>query len=64
MTCKELLETLKAHGWEEITQKRSYLQLKHPAKIGKITIPVHSGDIPLGTLFNIKTGWSQLSTLL
>lgn len=64
MTCKELRETLKTHGWEEVAQKKDYLQFEHPAKQGKITIPVHSGDIPLGTLFNIKTGWSQLMSIL
>ena len=30
--------------------KGSHLQLIHPNKLGKITVPVHGGDIPKGTL--------------
>jgi predicted RNA binding protein YcfA (HicA-like mRNA interferase family) len=33
-------------GWIEIDQKGSHLQLVHPQKSGKVTVPVHAGDIP------------------
>jgi len=31
-------------------RKGSHLQLEHPVKKGKVTVPVHGGDIPKGTL--------------
>ncbi len=53
MTAKELLKELRKDGWVEIAQKGSHLNLKHPVKQGKVTIPIHSGDLPPGTLNNI-----------
>jgi len=53
MNSKELIRTLKADGWIEKTQKGSHLQLVHPVKPGKVTVPVHTGDIPRGTLNSI-----------
>lgn len=53
MKVRELIQFLKKDGWEEKTQKGSHLQLMHPTKSGKITIPVHGGDIPIGTLNSI-----------
>lgn len=53
MKVKEILKLLKADGWIEETQKGSHLQLKHPKKPGKVTVPVHGGDIPKGTLNSI-----------
>lgn len=46
----ELIRILREDGWEEKTQKGSHLQLVHPTKTGKVTVPVHNGDIPKGTL--------------
>lgn len=53
MKVKELLKMLKKDGWVEKTQKGSHLQLEHPTKKGKVTVPVHGGDIPKGTLNSI-----------
>lgn len=50
MKVKELITLLKKDGWKEKDQKGSHLQLIHPVKPGKVTVPVHSGDIPKGTL--------------
>lgn len=50
---KEVLRLLQNDGWEKKTQKGSHLQLVHPLKPGKVTLPVHGGDIPLGTLNSI-----------
>jgi len=33
--------------------KGSHFQLKHPEKQGKITIPMHGGDLKPGTLNSI-----------
>jgi predicted RNA binding protein YcfA (HicA-like mRNA interferase family) len=50
MTVRELLKKLRDDGWVKKDQQGSHLQLIHPSKKGKITIPVHGGDIPKGTL--------------
>ena len=44
MTAKELLRILKADGWKEKTQRGSHLQLVHPSKPGKVTVPMHAGQ--------------------
>lgn len=43
MTAKEMLKILKADGWIEKSQRGSHLQLVHPSKTGKVTLPMHSG---------------------
>jgi predicted RNA binding protein YcfA (HicA-like mRNA interferase family) len=53
MNVRELLKKLKDDGWVKKVQQGSHLQLIHPSKKGKITIPVHGGDIPKGTLNSI-----------
>ena len=50
MKARELLKILRQDGWKEKEQKGSHLQLIHPVKKGKVTLPIHSGDIPKGTL--------------
>jgi predicted RNA binding protein YcfA (HicA-like mRNA interferase family) len=46
----ELLRILRDDGWEEKSQKGSHLQMVHLTKKGKVTVPIHGGDIPKGTL--------------
>ena len=53
MKVKELLKLLNQEGWVEKDQKGSHLQMIHPDKPGKVTVPVHKGDIPIGTLHAI-----------
>jgi len=53
MKSKELIRILKNDGWVEKEQKGSHLQLVHNVKKGKVTIPIHSGDIKPGTLNSI-----------
>ena len=50
MKVKDLLKELKKDGWFEKEQKGSHLQLIHRTKKGKVTLPIHGGDIPKGTL--------------
>ena len=45
-----MLKELKKDGWLSKEQKGSHLQLIHPTKKGKVTLPIHGGDIPKGTL--------------
>ena len=53
MTSKDLLKVLRKDGWLEVGQRGSHLSLKHPTKPGKVTLPMHSGDLPQGTLKSI-----------
>ena len=43
MTAKEILKKLKADGLTEKSQRGSHLQLVHPTKPGKVTVPMHTG---------------------
>ena len=50
MRAREILKLLKSDGWYEVEQRGSHVQLKHPEKPGKVTVPNHgSKDIPTGT---------------
>ncbi|MDO4439184.1 MAG: type II toxin-antitoxin system HicA family toxin [Eubacteriales bacterium] len=54
MTAREILKILHKDGWYDLDQEGSHLQLKHPTKPGKVTVPIHgSKDFPQGTLNNI-----------
>ncbi|WP_367569376.1 type II toxin-antitoxin system HicA family toxin [Lacrimispora sp.] len=53
MTAKEILKELYKDGWIEVNQRGSHINFKHPAKPGKVTVPMHSGDLPRGTLNSI-----------
>ncbi|MCL2797948.1 MAG: type II toxin-antitoxin system HicA family toxin [Firmicutes bacterium] len=50
MKFRELENILKADGWVFKEAKGSHNQYVHPSKKGKVTVPVHGGDIPVGTL--------------
>lgn len=57
MKVKELLKILHEDGWVENGHtKGGHIQLEHPTKRGKVTVPSHSGDMPPGTLNSI---WKQ-----
>ncbi len=53
MTAKDLKKVLLQDGWYVVDQNGSHIQLKHPTKKGKVTLPMHSGDLPPGTLSSI-----------
>ena len=53
MTFKELEKKLKADGWYFIGAKGSHNQYRHPLKTGKVTVPNHKGDIPVGTAYAV-----------
>lgn len=53
MTSKEVLKLLRQDGWYEKGQKGSHLQLIHSSKKGKVTVPMHSGDLSPATLNSI-----------
>jgi len=53
MTAREVLKILRADGWYETTQRGSHIQMEHPTKSGKVSVPNHKGDIAKGTLHSI-----------
>jgi predicted RNA binding protein YcfA (HicA-like mRNA interferase family) len=54
MNSREILQILKQHGWHEVRQKGSHIQLQHPEKMGTVTIPHPKKDLPIGTLKSIE----------
>jgi predicted RNA binding protein YcfA (HicA-like mRNA interferase family) len=59
MTAKEVINKLSKDGWMFDTQKGSHRHFTHPTKAGKVTVAIHKGDIPKGTLNSIfkQAGW-------
>jgi predicted RNA binding protein YcfA (HicA-like mRNA interferase family) len=53
MTVREILQMLYNDGWFEVSQNGSHKQFKHSTKQGKVTVPVHNGDLSKGTLNSI-----------
>lgn len=53
MTSDEIINKLKADGWQKVHQKGSHIQFKHPAKPGKVTVPHPRKDLPLPTVNSI-----------
>jgi predicted RNA binding protein YcfA (HicA-like mRNA interferase family) len=51
---REVLRRLAAEGWSQVTQKGSHVQLKHPVKRGRVTVPHPRKDITRGTLKSIE----------
>lgn len=57
MTFKEIKRQLSKLGWKVKAQKGSHVQMVHPSKSGKVTIPNHGKrDLPPGT---VKSIWKQ-----
>ena len=50
MTVKEIEKIQKADDWYFVASKGSHNQYKHAVKLGKVTVPNHRGDIPIGTV--------------
>lgn len=55
MKYREVMKLLHDDGWREIPERTrgSHIQLRHPTKPGKVTVPSHTGGIPPGTLNSI-----------
>ena len=45
MTSKDMEKIIKDDGWRFVKQVGSHAHYKHPSKIGKVTIPKHTGDL-------------------
>lgn len=53
MRFREIEKIIMADGWYPVTQKGSHRQYRHPYKPGKVTIPVHRGDIHIDIIKSI-----------
>lgn len=42
---REIIDRLKADGWELVKTRGDHFQFKHPAKPGKVTVPHPVKDI-------------------
>ena len=54
MTARDVVAVLKADGWLVVRTKGSHAQFHHPTKPGLVTVPMHPGDLPIGTLKSIE----------
>jgi predicted RNA binding protein YcfA (HicA-like mRNA interferase family) len=54
MDSRNVLSALKADGWREVAHEGSHVQLKHPTRKGRVTVPHPKRDLPLGTLRSIE----------
>ncbi|WP_043645969.1 type II toxin-antitoxin system HicA family toxin [Caenispirillum salinarum] len=54
MTSREVMRALKADGWVVVDQVGSHVQLKHPTKPGRVTVPHPKRDLKIGTLKSIE----------
>ena len=44
LTGREVVQALRKLGWVIVVQKGSHVQLKHPTRGGRVTVPVHAGE--------------------
>ena len=44
LTGREIMKALRRLGWEVVAQRGSHVQLRHPERSGRVTIPLHAGE--------------------
>jgi predicted RNA binding protein YcfA (HicA-like mRNA interferase family) len=54
MKSTDIISALRSDGWEQVAQKGSHVQFKHPTKPGRVTVPHPKKDMPIGTLRSIE----------
>lgn len=54
MDGRKIVKILEKDGWFKADQSGSHIQLRHPSKKGRVTVPHPKKDIPIGTLKNIE----------
>jgi predicted RNA binding protein YcfA (HicA-like mRNA interferase family) len=48
-TAKEIIKMLESNGWREVSQSGSHRKFRHPAGTAAIVVPVHNGNLKIGT---------------
>lgn len=57
MKVREVIRVLEDDGWQQVAQRGSHRQFRHPTKPGRVTVAGNPGqDMAPGTLGNI---WRQ-----
>ena len=51
---RAIIKILEKDGWYKADQSGSHIQLRHPSKKGRVTVPHPKKDIPIGTLKSIE----------
>ena len=54
MDSRDVLRALMADGWRQVARKGSHVQLKHPVKAGRVTVPHPKRNLPVGTVKGIE----------
>lgn len=54
MNTRDIIKALTDDGWFIVAQVGSHVQLKHPTKKGRVTVPHPKRDITIGTLKSIE----------
>jgi len=54
MDSRTIIRRLEQEGWYKIDQKGSHIQLSHPVRKGRVTVPHPKKDIPISTLKSIE----------
>ena len=45
ITGRELVLALVRLGWVVVVQRGSHVQLKHPSRGGRVTVPIHASEV-------------------
>jgi predicted RNA binding protein YcfA (HicA-like mRNA interferase family) len=53
VTARQLVRALRRTGWVQQRQAGSHLQLRHDARPGIVTVPMHGGTLDTGLVSNI-----------
>lgn len=53
VTAADVVRALHRDGWYDSSQRGSHLYLRHATKLGKVTVPMHRGDLQPATLGSI-----------
>jgi len=51
---REVLKALNDAGFVLVGQKGSHVQLKHPDRAGRVTVPHPRRELPVGTIMSIE----------
>jgi predicted RNA binding protein YcfA (HicA-like mRNA interferase family) len=53
VTARETLRAIQKDGWQVVRTTGGHTHLSHPTKPGIVTVAMHSGTIPPGTIRSI-----------
>lgn len=49
LTAREIIKKIEAAGWRFVRQKGSHRVYVHPTLPGVVIVPMHKGDLKIGT---------------